>query len=105
MTAGVARIAIAFAVYTLALLGAAFGIAYAVFEWQDEGPGLDTSAIERRLDELEERVGTEPTQAELDSERCAAALAAAGNLESTGDSVGDDIRQAEIREAINRYCK
>ena len=37
MTIRVSLRAVAFVVYTLALLGGAFGISYAVFEWRDDG--------------------------------------------------------------------
>ncbi len=80
-----------FVLYTTALLGGAFGISYAVFEWRD-----DDGAIERRIDDLE-RQGAGPTQAELDAELCAAALQAfsdAGTL--------DALQAAE--KAVESYC-
>lgn len=48
MTIHIPLRAVAFIVYTLALLGGAFGLSYAVFEWRD-----DDSVIEGRLDALE----------------------------------------------------
>ncbi len=56
--------AVVFVVYTRALLGGAFGISYAVFEWRDDDETFDTSSIERRIDELEREISAGPTQAE-----------------------------------------
>lgn len=36
----------AFVVYTLALVGGAFGISYAVFEWRDDNEDVGISAVE-----------------------------------------------------------
>ena len=97
MTIRLSLRAVAFVVYTLALLGAAFGISYAVFEWRhDDGGAGDTSAIEQRIDELERASQAGPTQAELDVRRCEAALAAAGN---------STIVSKVLRDQIDRYCK
>ena len=97
MTINIPLKAVAFVVYTLALLGGAFGISYAVFEWRHE----DASVIEERID-------APPTKAELDAEKCAAAIQAAGNVEPSGGfagGVGPTIKIPEaITIALNRYC-
>ncbi len=69
MTINIPLKAVAFVLYTLALLGGAFGISYVVFEWRDDDEALDASSIERRIDELEREISAGPTQAELDAER------------------------------------
>ena len=46
MTIRISLRAVAFVVYTLALLGGAFGISYAVFEWQDSDEAPVTAAEE-----------------------------------------------------------
>jgi len=38
---------VAFVVYTLALLGGAFGISYAVFEWRDDGGPSDCDIVKQ----------------------------------------------------------
>ena len=108
MTIRLSLRAVAFVVYTVALLGGAFGISYAVFEWRDSD-----SAIESRIDGLENRTGAGPTQAELDAQKCAAALEAAGNVQPTsfrraigGTTPATHISiPPEIQDAIDRYCK
>lgn len=102
--------AVAFFVYTLALLGGAFGISYAVFEWRDDDEAFDASNIERSIDELEGQTEAGPTQAELDAQRCEAALTAAGDAVSQGPTSGPGFATfpqvpAEIKAAIDRYCK
>ena len=103
MTIRISLRVVAFVVYTLALLGGAFGISYAVFEWRDDEPtGVDLSAIEQKIDALEQQSTAGPTQAELDAQRCGAALEALGVATSTErfrlipESLGD---------AVDRYCK
>ena len=113
--------AVAFVLYTLALLGGAFGISYAVFEWRDddEAPAFDSSGIERRISALERQISAGPTEAELDAQRCAAALEAAGVAASqpaaqpSGNIQSDVITSIlggrggvpqEIQDAIDRYC-
>ena len=45
MTINISLRFVLFVVYTLALMGGAFGISYAVFEWRDDEPtGVDLSA-------------------------------------------------------------
>lgn len=101
----------AFVVYTLALLGGAFGISYAVFEWRDDEPtGVDLTAIEQKIDALEQQIDAGPTQAELDAQRCEAALEALGNaVPAAGRTIGDFTIGGgvplELRDAVDRYCK
>ncbi len=105
MTVRISLKAIAFVVYTLALLGGAFGISYAVFEWRHDDEAFDASAIEKKIDELEQ-ADAEPTKAELDAQRCGAALEAAGNVQPTQTfSITRINIPQEIRSAIDRYCK
>ena len=111
MTINIPFKAVAFVLYTLALLGGAFGISYAVFEWRDDEPiGIDLSAIEQKIDALEQQSGAGPTQAELDAQRCVAALEAAGQaLSREPISIGGIERAPlvpqEIQGLIDRYCK
>ena len=100
----------AFGIYTLALLGGAFGISYAVFEWRDSDGSDNTSAIEQRIDELEQQIDAGPTQAELDAQRCEAALEALGNaVPAAGRTIGEFTIGGgvplELRDAVDRYCK
>ena len=98
----------AFVAYTVALLGGAFGISYAVFEWRDSDGSDNTSAIEQRIDELEGKVS-----AESDAQKCAAALAVVndtpsviyeGPLRQIGDERPNPVYEAII-DLIDRYCK
>ena len=89
MTIRVSLRAVAFAAYTLALLGGAFGISYAVFEWRDGDGAGDTSAIEQRIDDLERKSKAGPNQAELDAQQCEGALQAAADSVSSGPTHGD----------------
>lgn len=100
--------AVAFIIYTLAILGGAFGISYGVFEWRDD-EGSDTSSIERRIDELERESKAGPTQAELDAQKCAAALEAAGEAAKAPREldriyIGAPPLPQAIEEQINRHC-
>ena len=70
MTFNISLRFILFVAYTLALMGGAFGISYAVFEWRDDDGAFDASAIEERFDALEGKV-----DAESGAQKCAAALA------------------------------
>ena len=71
MTVRIPLRALLLILYSAAMLGGAFGISYAVFEWRDDVPtGIDLSAIEQKIDELEGKVS-----AESDAQKCAAALA------------------------------
>ena len=48
-----------FVLYTCAVLGGAFGISYAVFEWRDDSPDkAEVSELEASLEELDDDVGT-----------------------------------------------
>ena len=48
-----------FVLYTAAVLGGAFGISYAVFEWKDDSPDkTEVSEIEASLEQLDDDVGT-----------------------------------------------
>ena len=108
MTINISLRFVLFVVYTLALVGGAFGISYAVFEWRDDDEGFDASAIEERIDELEQGASAPPTKAELDAQKCAAALEAAGNVQPSGgffEGAGPRIRiPGEILIALDRYC-
>jgi len=77
MTINIPLKAVAFVLYTLALLGGAFGISYVVFEWRDSDGSGNTSAIEQRIDELEGKVS-----AESDAQKCAGALAVVNDTPS-----------------------
>ncbi len=110
MTINIPLKAVAFVLYTLALLGGAFGISYAVFEWRDDDEAFDASAIEERIDELEQGASAGPTKAELDAQRCEAALEALGNaVPAPGRVIGDFTIGGgvpnELREAVDRYCE
>ena len=100
MTINIPLKAVAFVLYTMALLGGAFGISYAVFEWRDDDATSVTDSAP---------VQTGPTQAELDARKCEAALGAAGDYATT--DVGSAFLSrglgypAEIQTQIDRYCK
>lgn len=87
------------AVVLIAVGGMGLGVGWSVNEWQDgnEAAPVQTPSVQ-----------TGPTQAELDAQLCAAALAAAGNAQaSTGG--GSNIIHVpqvpqEIKDAIGRYC-
>ncbi len=97
---------VAFVVYTLALLGGAFGISYAVFEWRDDVETFDASAIERRINDLERQKDAGPTQAELDSQRCEAALEALGTAAARPQVEGQiTFIPSGLPMAVDRYCK
>jgi hypothetical protein len=85
------RIRIILLVYTVALLAGSFGISFAVFEWRDgDQPPVQAG----------------PTQAELDAQRCVAALEAAGNTQPTDLGLSSVIIiPEEIQQAIDRYCR
>ncbi len=103
MTIRISLRVVAFVVYTLALLGGAFGISYAVFEWRDDEPtGVDLSAIEQKIDALEQQSTAGPTQAELDAQRCEAALEALGVAASTERF---SLIPQNLDDAVDRYCK
>ncbi len=110
MTVNISLRFVLFVLYTAALLGGAFGISYAVFEWRDDDEGLNASALEERIDELERGASAGPTQVELDAQRCETALTAAGDAVSQGPAAGTDFVTfpqvpEEIKAAIDRYCK
>ncbi len=50
-----------FVLYTAAILGGAFGISYAVFEWRDEGErpdgGITLQSLDSRIDSLSSSSG------------------------------------------------
>ena len=98
---------VAFVVYTLALLGGAFGISYAVFEWREDEPaGADLSAIEERINALERQPEAGPTQAQLDAQRCEAALDALGAAAAAPRVEGQiTLIPSSLGEAVDRYCK
>ncbi len=109
MTIRIPLKAVAFVLYTLALLGGAFGISYAVFEWQDDDGAFDASAIEQRIDELEGKVS-----AESDAQKCAAALAVVNDTPSAiypteslrriSEGGTPNPVYATIIDLIDRYC-
>ena len=49
MTVHISLQAVAFVVYTLAILGGAFGISYGVFEWRDNDERADANEVAREL--------------------------------------------------------
>ena len=111
---------IAFVVYTVALLGGAFGISYAVFEWRDdevESDGTITlESLDNRIDRLDgqitslsSRVGNVSlASGSTDSRQCHRALAdlsiavAEGITQGLGLSLTEKIRQVEAD--FNLYC-
>lgn len=92
--------ALLFFLYTAAVLAGAFGISYVVFEWRDDDGAFDPSAIERRIDDLERQGDFRPTQAELDAQRCEAALEAMGAATTGGGFIAPP-----LYTAVDRYCK
>ena len=89
MTINIPLKAVAFVLYTLALLGGAFGISYAVFDWRHDDEASVTSSAP---------VDTGPSQAELDAQLCAAALDAVGNAVNFNSVI-------TAQNAVDRYCK
>ena len=74
------------------------GVGWSVNEWQD-GDGATPA---------ETSAQSEPSQAELDAQRCGAALEAAGNVAPSGGTsrLGPRIViPDEIKQAIDRYCR
>ena len=113
MTINIPLKAVAFVLYTLALLGGAFGISYAVFEWRDTG----STAVEldERLDDLRGRVGSLEVRRGGDTyvgaraRACHDALAeltfALGELlasNTLGPSLAANVNEIEV--ALNRNC-
>ena len=98
MTINIPLKAVAFVLYTLALLGGAFGISYAVFEWRH-----DEAAVEIQPQSEQDDA---PTLAERNAERelqlCEAALEAASNASRDGGL--PTLLQLEIQERLDAYC-
>lgn len=115
-----------FVLYTCALLGGAFGISYAVFEWRDDGGGSDSGltleSLEARIDKVDGRVdsvtnrvsGLSTASGSNDSTACHNAILArvGGLFEATllglqgVGSIPPSLAQVE-RESnadIGRYC-
>jgi len=87
------------AIVLLAVGGMGLGVGWSVNEWKD---GDEAAPVQ-----------TGPTQAELDAQRCEAALEAAGNVQPSGGGYSSLTRgesgthiviPQEIRDAIDRYC-
>ncbi len=93
MTIRISLRVVAFVVYTLALLGGAFGISYGVFEWRHDEEAAAT---------IPAPVQSGPSQAELDAQRCEAALEALGVAASTERF---RLIPQDLEDAIDRYCK
>ena len=66
MTINIPLKAVAFVVYTLALLGGAFGVSYAVFEWRGNGEEVSeyvncsNDALQTYIDGVEQEVRVRP---------------------------------------------
>ncbi len=77
------------------------------FEWRDDEPtGVDLSAIEQKIDALEQQSTAGPTQAELDAQRCEAALEALGAAAAAPGVEGQfRIIPSSLNQAVDRYCK
>lgn len=66
MTINIPLKAVAFVVYTLALLGGAFGVSYAVFEWRGNGEEVSeyvncsNDALQTYIDRVEQEVRVRP---------------------------------------------
>lgn len=91
------------AVVLLAIGGIGLGVGWSINEWQGDE---ETAAV------TGSPTPAGPTQAELDAQRCAAALEAAGNVQPSGGGTGIFDREQgtsidipeEIKDAIDRYC-
>lgn len=80
------------AIVVLAVGGMGLGVGWSINEWQ----GSDGTSAP---------VQTGPTQAELDAQRCAAALEAAGNVAPSQRGISSVIAiPDEINRAVDRYC-
>ena len=106
MTVRIPLRALLLILYSAAMLGGAFGISYAVFEWRDDKPtGVDLSAIEQKIDALEQQATAGPTQAELDAQLCEAALEALSVAVARPQGERISFVPASLGEAVDRYCK
>ena len=93
------------AVVLLAVGGMGLGVGWSVNEWQDDSESTPAQATP---------VQTGPTQAELDAQRCAAALEAVGQAASRPPNPEQSARSLEadpafgtsiLADAIDRYCR
>jgi len=75
--------------------GMGLGVGWSVNEWQDgDEPGPVATPTAQ----------TGPTQAELDAERCKAALEALGQAASKPPGERRSVIPQELTEAVSRYC-
>lgn len=106
-----------FVLYTGAILGGAFGISYAVFEWRDDDADSDGAltleSLDKRIDALGDRIDSVRTAAgaatSVDSSSCHNALKSmifavteALATQSLGPALEKDIREADT--AFNQHC-
>jgi len=86
------------AIVLLAIAGAGMGVGWSVNEWQDGGQSAPVQTAPLQ---------SGPSQAELDAQRCAAALQAAGQF-STSERGAFIAKNAgypeEIQHALDSYC-
>ena len=80
------------AIALLAINVAGIGVGWSISEWRDG----DEAPV--RTEQAAAPVQTGPTQAELDAQRCSAALQALG-LQTLRD-----VGTAELQDAVKRYC-
>ncbi len=87
------------AIVLLAVGGMGLGVGWSINEWQDGGDSAPVATS---------TAGTGQTEAELDAQRCGAALQAAGNVAPQSVPQRPDIKLItipdEIKNAISRYC-
>src|SRR3990170_2769091 len=86
------------AIVVLAVNLAGVGVGWSINEWQDSDKPPPT-------EQSTPPVTTGPTDAELDAQRCAAALEAVGNLDPRLIARYTEFPLAkEIKDASDRYC-
>ena len=83
------------AVVLIAVGTMGLGVGWSVNEWQngDETTPVPTATVE-----------TGPSQAELDAQRCEAALEALGQAASKPPGERRSVIPPELTEAVSRYC-
>ncbi len=89
------------AIVLLAIAGAGMGVGWSVNEWQDGGQSAPPT------EQSTPAAATGPTEAELDAQRCGAALEAAGNAQpgpSRRVDTGELTAWGQIQQAVSRYC-
>lgn len=97
-----------FVLYTVAILGGAFGISYAVFQWREDDGGLaaDVERMSNDMDLLMNTVGDHYGEARhchgAQNEAIALAMKAiGGTAEDKAEAV---VRWIVVRDVIGAYC-